>query len=404
MVRFLFNLQMSSDMDNAIFTLDPNYSTTRLVSTIPPKIEDHPDAKFKTHLFLPEGEGRQGEGGLRTKGYFKHSYEVVEGHWYITDNFGLSEDDAKKIPVDQDQVPDALLEYVRKELREADQESDTKGSGEHYSPEHFKLPLITVITVVFNGEKHLAETIESVVNQTYPNVEYIIIDGCSTDDTLDIVKSYEERIDYWVSEKDRGIYNAMNKSLNLMTGRSALFLNSGDLLYSNTTISDVVRCNEIDKNFIMGYTKISYCNSSYVRPKNINNVSKFKIKSYPTHQAVFFPVRWHKQNIYDEAKNISADIEIINKALSTGQCKTNEGIISSFLLGGISNDFSSINKVFFHAKEAMEVRCESKFCYFWIFCLFMLKYILNKFFTKKSLYRFSMFFCARKMTKNPRKI
>lgn len=221
-------------MTHSIFTLDPNYSTTRLVSTIKPQIEDHPEAKFKTHLFLPEGEGRQGEGGLRTKGYFKHSYEVIDGQWYITDNFGVREEDAQRIPVDQDQVPDELLEYVQKELRQADEDSDMKESEPPYSPEHIKLPLITVVTVVFNGEKYLAETIESVVSQEYPNVEYIIIDGCSTDNTLGIVKKYEEKIDYWVSEKDVGLYDAMNKGIALSLGELIGILNSDDTYYSRT--------------------------------------------------------------------------------------------------------------------------------------------------------------------------
>ncbi len=81
------------------------------------------------------------------------------------------------------------------------------------------LPLITVITVVYNGEKYLEETIQSVINQTYPNVEYIIIDGGSTDETIDIIKKYEDKIDLWISEKDEGIYDAMNKGIYLATGQ-----------------------------------------------------------------------------------------------------------------------------------------------------------------------------------------
>ncbi|MCX7738944.1 MAG: glycosyltransferase [Hydrogenothermaceae bacterium] len=90
-----------------------------------------------------------------------------------------------------------------------------------------KLPLITVITVVFNGEKYLEETIQSVINQTYPNVEYIIIDGGSADKTLDLINKYERYIDYWVSEKDKGIY-AWNKVLTLSFGHWLSFLGSDD--------------------------------------------------------------------------------------------------------------------------------------------------------------------------------
>ena len=86
------------------------------------------------------------------------------------------------------------------------------------SMEQIDSPLITVVTVVFNDVQHIEETILSVVNQTYPNIEYIIIDGGSTDGTVDIIKKYEERIAYWVSEPDQGIYDAMNKGIQKATG------------------------------------------------------------------------------------------------------------------------------------------------------------------------------------------
>lgn len=90
-----------------------------------------------------------------------------------------------------------------------------------------ELPLITVITVVLNGEGHLEETMQSVLNQTYPNVEYIIVDGGSTDGTLDIIRKYGDRIDYWVSEKDKGIYDAMNKGIKVALGSWINFMNGG---------------------------------------------------------------------------------------------------------------------------------------------------------------------------------
>ncbi len=73
------------------------------------------------------------------------------------------------------------------------------------------IPLITIITVSYNAIKTIEDTILSVLSQTYPNIEYIIIDGGSTDGTLDIIKKYQDRISYWVSEADKGIYDAMNK-------------------------------------------------------------------------------------------------------------------------------------------------------------------------------------------------
>lgn len=100
-------------------------------------------------------------------------------------------------------------------------------------------PLISIITVVFNGEKYLEETIQSVITQTYDNIEYIIIDGGSTDSTLDILRNYEDRIDYWVSEKDNGIYDAMNKGIDLATGDWLLFIGADDKIFSPQTISSI---------------------------------------------------------------------------------------------------------------------------------------------------------------------
>ena len=169
-----------------IVSLDEGYSTTRLLTQEKPQIINTPEDKFETVLFLPEGENRKGEGGLRTKGYFKKSY-------------------------------------------------DDK-------------PLISIITVVFNGEKYLEETIQSVINQTYSNVEYIIIDGGSTDGTLDIIKKYEDKIDYWVSEKDEGISDGFNKGIKLSKGKILGIINSDDEYIKNIfeTISDIFKEKDID--------------------------------------------------------------------------------------------------------------------------------------------------------------
>ena len=95
-------------------------------------------------------------------------------------------------------------------------------------------PLISVIIVVLNGEKYLEQSILSVIKQTYVNVEIIIIDGGSTDKTVDIIRKYENSIDFWISDKDSGIYNAMNKGIRLSTGDFIGFVGSDDYLYLDT--------------------------------------------------------------------------------------------------------------------------------------------------------------------------
>jgi glycosyltransferase involved in cell wall biosynthesis len=103
-----------------------------------------------------------------------------------------------------------------------------------------ELPLISVITVVFNAEQTLKDTIESVMMQSYDNVEHIIIDGGSSDGTLDILKQYDHIIDYWHSEKDGGMYDAMNKGIALCSGEYVGMLNSDDFFANSDVLQNVV--------------------------------------------------------------------------------------------------------------------------------------------------------------------
>jgi glycosyltransferase involved in cell wall biosynthesis len=99
---------------------------------------------------------------------------------------------------------------------------------------------ISIITVVFNSEAYIRATIENILAQDFPNLEFIVVDGKSTDATMSIVEEYKDRIDIIVSEPDKGIYDAMNKGLRLATGDYVLFINSGDKLSSSTILSDIL--------------------------------------------------------------------------------------------------------------------------------------------------------------------
>ena len=107
------------------------------------------------------------------------------------------------------------------------------------------MPELTVITVVFNDKNHIEKTIKSVLNQTFKDIEYWIIDGASTDGTLEIIKKYDTQLNY-LSEPDRGIYDAMNKGLDRATGQYVLFLNSGDEFYDNKVLERVFSLPEAD--------------------------------------------------------------------------------------------------------------------------------------------------------------
>jgi glycosyltransferase involved in cell wall biosynthesis len=100
-------------------------------------------------------------------------------------------------------------------------------------------PLISIITVVYNCVNTLEETIISVINQDFDNIEYVIIDGGSTDGTIEIIKKYQDKITLWVSEPDNGIYDAMNKGVKLATGQFVQFLNAGDIFVNSNTLYNV---------------------------------------------------------------------------------------------------------------------------------------------------------------------
>ncbi|WP_218837968.1 glycosyltransferase family 2 protein [Candidatus Methanoperedens nitratireducens] len=161
-------------------------------------------------------------------------------------------------------------------------------------------PLISIITVVRNGQKYLEETIKSVINQTYDNVEYIIIDGGSTDGTLDIIKKYEEYIDYWVSEQDRGISDAMNKGVRHSTGKLILHLHSDDIFCKNESLC--LLYNELkssDKKWVTGFYK--YINSRTVEIK-IDKFRKYTyfdmvLRNIIRHQTTLLP-----RNIFEEVQ------------------------------------------------------------------------------------------------------
>lgn len=98
---------------------------------------------------------------------------------------------------------------------------------------------ISIITVCFNAETDIEKTILSVLSQTYRDIEYIVIDGKSTDNTVNLIKKYENQLTYWNSEKDRGIYDAMNKGIDIATGDWILFMNAGDVFHSNNVVQQI---------------------------------------------------------------------------------------------------------------------------------------------------------------------
>jgi hypothetical protein len=151
-------------------------------------------------------------------------------------------------------------------------------------------PLISVITVVYNGEKRLEQTIQSIVNQDCDWFEYIIIDGGSEDRTLEIIKKYDAEIDYWVSAKDRGIYDAMNKGIELANGRWLSFMNCEDLFVDRQSLSSVPLAAEVDFYYS---DSIIYHVNKYARLCTCSQKTKVFI-----HQAIVYQKHTHDDGKY----------------------------------------------------------------------------------------------------------
>ncbi|OXG08606.1 glycosyltransferase [Flavobacterium piscis] len=138
-------------------------------------------------------------------------------------------------------------------------------------------PLVTIITVCYNAVQTLEQTILNVVNQDCKDYEYVIIDGGSTDGTLEIVKKYNDKITHWVSEPDKGIYDAMNKGAAISRGKWLCFMNSGDTFYHTSTLEDLFsKSNIFDENYdvIYGNTNKIYRNfSKIIKPGEIRQIA-----------------------------------------------------------------------------------------------------------------------------------
>lgn len=128
---------------------------------------------------------------------------------------------------------------------------------------------VTLLTVTFNSEKYLEECINSVIDQTYNDIEHIVIDAVSTDGTLNIIRKYKEHIHRFVSEKDHGMYDAINKGISMATGDIVGILNSDDKLSSNDVIEDIVRC------FNDEQVDAVYGDLVYVEQLNLTNVLRY---------------------------------------------------------------------------------------------------------------------------------
>ena len=238
-----------------------------------------------------------------------------------------------------------------------------------------QVPKVSVITVVYNGIAHLEQTIQSVINQTYENIEYIIIDGGSTDGTVALLEKYDEHIEYWTSEEDSGIYDAMNKGIAKATGEIVGLINADDW-YEQDAVRKVV------ETFLhsgagvvhgsMNIVKENGTNFLKYAQKNVDNLKKGMVLNHST----IFAKRelYVEHGSFDTNYKIVADWEkMLQWWLADVTFVAVDDEIASFRIGGVSSEH--LKKSF---AEKHSVRDKHQLYYFvdWFFVYDRVKSIL----------------------------
>ena len=238
-------------------------------------------------------------GGLRTKGYYKQSYHGTESD-----------------------LPSQQLSY----------------------------PLVTIITVVYNNDRSICEAIDSVLTQSYDNIEYIIVDGGSTDGTLDLIRQHEDRIDYWISEPDNGLYDAMNKGIALATGEVIGILNSDDLYYPDTVAQIVQKYRQIDYPCVIYGSMCKFADGEDAKSIHRGDLSD---RAFDTASIIInHPTCFVSRSLYEDfggfkpEYEVGADRELMMRFHRQGVKFINlEGAIAQFRLGGTTSD-RNLSRIF----------------------------------------------------------
>ena len=200
-------------------------------------------------------------------------------------------------------------------------------------------PKISIITVVFNDRDHIEKTILSVLNQTYKNIEYIIVDGESTDGTLEVICGFN-KIAVIISEPDNGLYDAMNKGLQVATGDYVWYLNSGDEVYSNDTLEHMVEGLQGMPDIIYGGSMIISGTREEIGERRLKPPAQLNWRSFRKGMVVSHQSLLVKRGIavgYNLDYHISADIDwAIRVAKKASQIHNANLTLSRFMEGGIS--------------------------------------------------------------------
>ena len=214
---------------------------------------------------------------------------------------------------------------------------------------------ISVITVTYNSDKTLKDTIESVLKQTYKDIEYIIIDGLSSDKTVDIIRQYEPKFKNrlkWISEKDNGLYDAMNKGIKLATGDVVALLNSDDVFAENTAVEKIVNCFDAHKEADAVYANLYLVSqndiSKIVRNYVCGKQRSFRYGWHPAHPTFYVRKEIYKKyELFDLNFEFAADFELMLRLIEKHNIRLvymNDSLVKMRLGGKTSKSLTNIRK------------------------------------------------------------
>lgn len=173
----------------------------------------------------------------------------------------------------------------------------------------------SIITVCYNAESCIEETIKSIIDQNYKNYEYIVVDGASEDNTVNIIKQYSSYITKWVSEPDNGIYDAMNKGISMASGEWINFMNAGDVFADNNVLRSI-SSQMMDADIVYGDTMLIYSIGKIIqKPYPLEEITN---KMVFGHQATFVKGTYHKKNIFDTSFKSAADFKFLRDSYING--------------------------------------------------------------------------------------
>lgn len=207
---------------------------------------------------------------------------------------------------------------------------------------NFDYKKISVVTVVYNAQDCIEQTIQNILKQTYPNIEYVIIDGASTDNTLDIINRYSSSINLIISEKDEGIYDAMNKSIKYCNGEWIIFMNAGDYFYSDNIIEKIFNKNvENDISVIYGNHEVIYTGLKI--KKYPPELSKLWRGMFIQHQSIFVRKNILQSLNFDLKFKFASDYNLIFFLYKSGYKFLNTNYTISSVT---ANGYSETNSIF----------------------------------------------------------